>query len=249
MKKLLLCFLLMLIVPPSWGAIGVDFASGWAAGSYAANDTHSLTIAANGNRLLLVGITKDYNGHANAVKWGGSSGTALTMLDSQRLDVSGGTGYVEFWYLKNPASGTANLWCDFSNTTGEYASIGAFSLYNVDQATTFRTAVKASVTSGTSTGLTTGTITCTSTDLLCDVMGITYDPKDPDVAAGQTRRWHVEAVAGYTQLYGGGSTKPGTNGTTVGWTWASAYAHAAILVVPVIEAASAKGLTTRGVGD
>lgn len=214
-------------------SITIDFASGWAANSatYTQDDTHSLTVA-TGSKLLLVAVTEYYNFDVASCTW---NGDALSKLDSMTLpDSSDVNGRLEFYYITNPDTGTHDLYTDLASGSSQgYAVIGAYSLKGVNTADPFGTVVKAS-TNGGASSQTTGAITCTSTDLLVAVMGNKWDNLDSTVGSGQTEKYDYNFFAGC--VYGAGSTKPGSNGTTVGWSWTGS-AHVAVMVVPVQSAA------------
>ncbi len=92
----------------------------------------------NSNRFLLVAIGSHQGGGttgATSVKYGTASMTLLTSQVGQYGE------YVQLWGLENPAGGSANIVSSGANA-GDFTFIAAYSLYNVKQTYTVKTAKK-----------------------------------------------------------------------------------------------------------
>jgi hypothetical protein len=77
------------------------------------------------------------------------NGTGLTLLDTQRISVSGASAVTETWFLKAPANTSAPVLLTFSASVDEAVAI-CHSLTGVNQSTTFGTVAKASSVAGSS---------------------------------------------------------------------------------------------------
>lgn len=198
----------------------------------------SYTVAAGSNRLLVVGVSVP-SGNVNSVSsvtFGGQALTNLTTVTSAGTD----RPRVEIWYLKEAGitaaigvSGTANITVTV-NTTLDIV-FGATNYTNVDQTTSFGTAV---TNSGTDTNPTVNVSTSTE-DIVFDTMhkcntGVCGSATVTVGAPPQTQRWNTSTG----NTHGSASTKPGNGGTvTMNWTLNNSRSWA-IAAVPI------KGTTT-----
>jgi len=142
----------------------------------------SHTVGTGDNRLLLVsvGIRSFFD-----VDWVNYAGMELTKLDSYALGYPGNGNFakVEFWYLLNPPSGTADL---FVRMTGnEWVEVGVTDFVNVDQVTPFGTVGKAKGFGDTSCSI---TVEASRYDLVADVICM---EGTPTVGDGQTELFNV----------------------------------------------------------
>lgn len=125
------------------GGVTLDFNSATAYND-TTNQTKSITVANNSNRVLLVGV-----GAGSTPSSVTFNGTSMTLVDSQALAV----GFSFFVYkLVAPTATTANI----SVTATIIGSIAAASYYNVDQTTYVEASAKALATTVNITTLTAG---------------------------------------------------------------------------------------------
>src|SRR5262249_50947218 len=89
--------------------------------------TLSKTINTGGNGILIVDVTWETPASVSSGTYGG---TALTLLGTQ---ANGGNGSVAMYYMKMPATGTANVVVTMSGSTK--FTVGATNYFGVDQTT------------------------------------------------------------------------------------------------------------------
>ena len=103
-------------------------------------------VGSGSNRLLLV-LTSTDTVHYDSVKYGSTSLTPLvTPPNNPKLN---GVD-VEFWYLVNPPIGTNSITAHYTGGQDQYAGVGVYSFFGVDQTTPI-----ANYNSASGTGLTT----------------------------------------------------------------------------------------------
>ena len=208
---------------------GLAVALGSTSTGYVANGTTatvSHTVGTGDDRLLLVSIGIRSWFDVSGVTYGG---VALTKLDSYALGypTNGNFAKVEFWYLKNPASGTANVVVTMPGN--EWVEVGVSDFANVDQVTPFGTVGKAKGSSpATSCSI---TVDATKYDLVTDVICTQGGIVAVTVGDDQTKRFGVSSD---TNWQASGSTELGTRAgsTVMSWTLASVgYAAMAVAIL------------------
>ena len=208
-------------------AVAFDSASsGTSTGNVATSVSFPHTIGNGNNRLLVVSISTRPNAPTN-VKYGGVpmiSAGAFTNLGAAPRP------RVEFFYLLNPPTGTANV--TYTITAGSVAGSTSFS--GVYQPVPFGSSAGAF---GTSPGCGTGVLTVCGNpqpsvtvlngpnDLILDALSISVGTGNSSVAAGagQTKRWDIRQGGPTVKMRGTGSTKGATDGATnMSWTLSAA---------------------------
>lgn len=89
--------------------------------------THSVTVASNPNRCLVLIFCSRGGGVISSATFAGGS----FVLGKRSSGYDG--CFTEIWYLKNPAVTTANIAVNFSSATSDRSLLGVISLYNVDR--------------------------------------------------------------------------------------------------------------------
>ena len=204
-------------------AVAFDAASsGTSTGNVATTVTFPHTIGNGNNRLLVVAISTRPNAASN-VKYGGAAmdslGAFVNFSASPQLRV-------EFFYLLNPPTGTANV--TYNVTAGSVA--GSVSFSGVYQPIPFGSSAGVL---GTSPGCTGSTLTVCGApqpsvallngpnDMILDALSISVGTgtSTADAGSGQTKQWDIRQGGPTIKLRGTGSTKPATDGfTTMSWT-------------------------------
>ena len=209
-------------------AVAFDSASSGTSVDNSSNVTVSFphTIGNGNNRLLVVSISTRPNAPTN-VKYGG-----VPMISAGAFSNLGAAPRprVEFFYLLNPPTGTANV--TYNITAGSVAGSTSFS--GVYQPVPFGNSAG---TSGTSPGCGTGVLTVCGNpqpsitvlngpnDLILDALSISVGTGNSSVAAGpdQTRQWDIRQGGPTVKMRGTGSTKGATDGATnMSWTLSAA---------------------------
>ena len=109
----------------------------------ASSVTVNITIANNSNRILIVGVGSELTGagshapDASSVKIGATNFTRLGTADAEQVQSISTAARSSIWYLKNPPTGAQTITVTFP-TSGTAISVGALSLYNVDQVTSLQ---------------------------------------------------------------------------------------------------------------
>ena len=190
--------------------------------------TQAITIAANDNRMLVVGVSGETG---NEVPLGITyNNVALTKYDEQYY--SANNNACSFWYLAAPATGENNLVVTWNGNT--YRNVGWIVLYNVAQA------APEAGSKATNTGTTASVAVTTVADgaWIVDVVGTTSSTNNMTCSASQTERWETTS-----NCRGNGSTCPvATGGTeqTVSWTLTSGvWAIIAASFAPAVSGGSA----------
>jgi len=130
-----------------------------------------------------------------------------------QVDSSGSNPVDEIWTLVAPPSGTATIMVTYPGTVDMIG--GSVSFAGVDQATPIRASNQARASAPMSVMIST-TVTSAAGDVLIDAVAGAGGVPLGLPAAGQTPQWVIQ-LSGI--LVGGGSTKPGTAGsTTMTWT-------------------------------
>ena len=161
------------------------------------------------SRLLIVGVSlrKNDKTYVSGVTYGG---TALTQLGSQ----AGGGADMEaqIWYLKAPATGTANIVVSLSNTVTLVAA--GISFVGVHQTNTFGTPAGAQATD-TSPSV---TVSSAANEVVIDVLAAAGDAGTPTEGSGQTAQWNDATGAAAADVVGAGSTEAGASSVPMSWT-------------------------------
>lgn len=169
--------------------------------------------SAYGNRLLDVGV--GYRGGDYLVSGITFDGDALTKLD--RVENNVAETAVEKWYLKNPDAKTGDIVVTFSGNV--YCMVGALSIYNVAQTTTFGTQAKNASVSTSSTI----DVSSATDELVVDICAKkgTGDGGVITAGAGQTDFVNDQSTSGtdLNNVLCGMSTKLGSATTTMSWSW------------------------------
>lgn len=176
----------------------------------------SHTVASGDDRLLIVGLSYRNASPTLTVTY---NGTPMTLLASEGYnDVS-----TRVYYLKNPVIGTYDI--EISSTSDLFRpAYGAYTLYNVDQDSTFN-AVSSIGNINTSLSR---NITSTTSSVVLDFLALLDHSSGLTTTAGQTTLWSSsnygsEPVRGYAGY------KMGENSSTnVAYTFGSAYYYAHI---------------------
>lgn len=239
MKRALIALAFLLCAAPGFAQVAVDnsFSAASLTGS---SHTLSVTIAANSNRALY--FCSGYNDNTPATKI-----TGATLGGSQNfVRVTGDgedTGIVqsEMWRLLAPATGTANIVVSF--TGAENGSLGALTVYNVDQTTPERNVTHTNGGAATATG----TATSVSGDLTFSCVTVKSSSSAP--TGSETERFEV-ALDG-SRRTAGETLQATTTSTSVGFTFAGAanYAQSTATIAQVAAGGPATGsLMMMGVG-
>ena len=148
MKKNLALVLLLLASISAWGAVALDpnLAGNWVAfkgANISSLTTPNIPVSAGANRLLLCGAIYD-TGNANpaaAVSTATFNGTAMSLLDSQRIALVDGKAVAELWFLKNPANTSAPVIVNWSASVADGAAI-CWAFTGANQSSTFGSVAK-----------------------------------------------------------------------------------------------------------
>ena len=188
--------------------------------SNASTITLSHTTGSGTDRLLVVGIDIKENISVTSVTYGGVNLTLAGVANNA------GNARAEIWYLKMPATGTADV---VVNITGNSdIVIGAATYNGVNQTTPLGTFV-----SNTGSTITSSVIASSASgEWVFDTMAV-RDASSITVGAGQTQQWNN----GFANFRGGSSTEPGAASVTMSWTLDVAK-NWAIAAVPIKAAAT-----------
>jgi hypothetical protein len=217
------------------GASGIPLfdAASFAVQSSGTSLTFSHTVAANANRLLVVGISYRASVTPTATASGITyNGDAMTKA---RRDTNGDRK-TEIWYLVAPDTGTHDVVVTWTADPADQV-IGAASFYDVDPATPI--AADAGAT-GNSTAPTLSVAAATNQRIVA--VGATYPgggsmtPLTP--GASTTEHWEDDSnPAGVGNIQGFGGSEPGAGGaTSIGWTHpggADTWSMSALVLNPV----------------
>jgi hypothetical protein len=206
-------------------AVAFDSASsGMSSGDVATSVSFPHTIGNGNNRLLMVTISTRPNVPSN-VKYGGVAMTSLGVFTNSN-PIASLRPRVEFFYLKNPPTGTANV--TYNVTAGSVA--GSVSFSGVYQPVPFGSSSGAF---GTSPGCAGAELTACGdpqptvallngpNDLILDALSISVGTGTSAVAVGadQTKQWDIRQGAPTIRMRGAGSTKAATGFvTSTSWT-------------------------------
>ncbi|HEY7634895.1 MAG TPA: hypothetical protein VH763_05100 [Gemmatimonadales bacterium] len=171
----------------------------------------SHTVGTGTQRLLVVGVTV-----RNGLNLGVSvtyGGTGLTLLRSTRN--SDNAVRAELWYLKNPASGTANVTVTLLGAAKMAG--GAVSFSGVNQTTPIG-AIASDSSTGTGTTNPTTTVTSATGNLVIDAVAMEGSAGTVTAGANQTQRWTNTTGSAGGEIRGVGSTEPGAASVTMSWT-------------------------------
>lgn len=175
------------VAPANSVPIGFDAVAG--ANKSGTTVTVPITVANNGNRVLVVGVGSDTisgDCSASSVTY---NGVALTLIDGGRY-ANQAPGdptddYISLWYLLAPDTGAHNVVVSFTNTPSNGASAVAISLYGVAQrAPEAFTKTLADANSPISANIT----TLTNNSWLVDVFGNMNSATNATAGSGQTER-------------------------------------------------------------
>lgn len=195
--------------------------------------TFSHTVAANANRILVVGVSyrafTNPTAQVSAITY---NGVALT---KSRRDTTVDRK-TEIWYLKDPAAGAHDVVVTWTLDPADQV-VGAASYYDVDQTTPIATDAGATGSSNTQAV----SVAADTNQLIVGVVA-TYPggggmvPLAP--GAGTTERWEDDShPGGVGNIEGAGGDEAGSGGSTsIGWTnpgAADTWAISAVVLNPV----------------
>lgn len=172
---------------------------------YGAAKSWSHTVGSLYNRLLLVAVS--ISGVAQTVSSITFGSQSLTFLAAKTRSTS---IRLEFWYLKKPAAGTANITVNMS--AGARCTFGAASWSGVHQIDTFGTVASASSYSSAISV----DVTSESGEVVIDACGWDED-KSATVGADQTERWNRLGTPGGLDVGCAGSNEDGAATVTMSW--------------------------------
>ena len=174
----------------------------------------SHTVGSGSNRILLVGVSLR-NGGSQTVSGITYGGTALTLLGS----AANGTNIRgELWYLKNPAAGAATVQVTISGAATYFAA-GAASFFNVEQGSSFGTAVTGNGNSANPSV----SVTSAAGELVVDILAKRNTSEAAVVGAGQTQLWNDWSTheTKSNNAISAASMEPGAATVAMSWTFAS----------------------------
>lgn len=207
-------------------------------GNVASLTSGSWTMGSGSNRLLLgfIGTGAGSVASHTGMKWGGSGGTALTIVGS-RLNI-GSFWQLSAWRLIAPASGSSTLYGNWAGAQDESA-IGGVSYSGCDQSTPVGTAVTAT---GSSTAAQ-ATVTTVAGDVVIAAVwtGATsaFNPTFTPVGPSATARYDIAgSQLGFEGMCLVEAVATGTS-TTVGATISTSATWGVIAFL--VKAASAGG--------
>jgi hypothetical protein len=183
------------------------------------NITVAHTTGTGSNRLMLVGISQK-NKTVTSVTYGG---VPLTLVVENN---SNGNARVAIFRMINPPSGNANVVVTFSAAPDKGAVVSVATFTGVDQTTPISAFTSAEANSA----IQSLNITSASGELVFDV--ISKRNRTIVVGSGQTELWNL---ATGSEIYGGGSTKPGAASTNMTWTATSSdWCMGAVSIKPAV---------------
>ncbi len=205
---------------------GNSTSAGTGASTSASSLTWSHTVGSGSNGILIVSIaTRDSaGGTVSSITYGG---TALTFIGA---DTSSKT-HAELWYLKAPATGTANIVVNL--TSAENFVAGATNFFGVNQTTPY-----GSVTTGNGSGDPSLIVASATGELVVDAVA-DRDVDSETIGAGQTALWVTKNGTGSNDAWGGSSSEAGAASVTMSWTTTGAGAGEWAAVAVSLKAAPA----------
>jgi uncharacterized repeat protein (TIGR01451 family) len=234
----------------SEAAIALDHANSASGQTSALSWSH--TVGTGSDRLLLVAVSIDSSSRTvGTVKWGGSSGTALTYIGRKQ----GNATTVEIWGLKNPASGTSTVYATISGGSSEWMVGGSASFTGVDQTTPWSgfTSAAGRRSDGDTPSL---SVSSASGNLVFDAIAINDDQLESysaSAGADQTAVWNTKVSA--QSIVGGASTEAGASSVTMTWSFPTTdyiWAYAALSIGAAAESYAADAqikLGSEGAGS
>lgn len=199
-------------------AIAYDNAASTSSAANVASLTTASWTISGSDRILMAGVMSGAGTPVspNAVKWGGSGGTALTQKGST---LSFRTfGRVSQWYLIAPTASSDTLYCSWASNQDETA-LGGASYTGVDQSTPHGT--QATATSDAGSQDPTVNVSSASGELVVDVAAILDENgarTTLTVGASQTARVDIDQVGGAAYESFGMSEEAGAGTVTMSWT-------------------------------
>lgn len=234
----------LLFAAPSWAAISHD-ASSSSSQSNVTTPSYTHTrgaVCANPVAIIRVTSQDSTPGTLNSVTYGGNSATILS--GTTHNDIGAASVYRSMWYYKNPSSGGATVQANFSESMN--AVIISTSTYcDVDQTTTFGTAVEAEGASTTPSV----TVSSAANELVVDVTAIdTGSDTTLTVHASQTERVNANNASNHRH---GGSEEAGAASVAMSWTLGGArfWGSTGVALKPAAATATAQTLMLLGVGN
>lgn len=200
-----------------------------------------LTIAANANRALVVGVaTWDSvasNSLVSSVTWNGS-GVGFAQITTE-LGPGASINRASLWGLVNPTATTADVVVTLGGESGD-VGVCALSLYDVDPSVSFAGAI-----SGEGTGTTSATVSTTvsgvgTSDMVVDAVYVSADTLSTPltVGAGQIARQNGVIAAGISAS--AASTQLGTSGGIMTWDVTAVDTIEWVAVACVVKATSVR---------
>ena len=175
----------------------------------------NFVVGSGTNKVLIVGVESSA-GTVSGVTYGG---VALTQVISQSNVVES-----EFWILKNPPSGTADIVVTMSGIST--VVVGAYSFFGVDQTTPVPTTV---TNSSTTNHPSTTIINNNAYSWLLDSVSIASDSLSGPT---QTSRWNVDIVSAVSGASSSSTIISPNTSTIFGWT-SGTVAHWAQIAIEV----------------
>lgn len=161
----------------------------------------NFTVGSGTNKVLIVGIESS-SGTVSGVTYGG---VALTQIVSKSNTVN-----TEFWILKNPTSGSADLVVSMSGSST--VIVGAYSFFGVDQInTTPTTTTNSDIANNPS-------ITIINNNAFSWVLDSVVVASTTLTNPTQTSRWNIQVIGVGDGASSSATTVQPNSSTTFGWT-------------------------------
>src|SRR5262245_38978862 len=216
--------------PQNWqGVLAITQDAVSSASAAAANSlTFAHTVGSGSNRLLLVEVVINKGGTTvSSVTYGG---TALTKVGSAVNAMI----HTELWYLRAPATATANVVVPASGGNPEITA-GATSFFGVDQTTPLGTAVTANGKANPPSASV--TVASAAGELVIAVAGV-HQGTSYTTGGGQSELWQLATGTGGASVWGASDTESGAASVQMNWSvsisgGAGEWAEAAVAIKPV----------------
>lgn len=198
----------------------------------AGNNRYLVTLA---NSAALTTVTP------TSVKWGGSSGTNLTMQGSA-ITYNSAIRRMSCWTLLAPTAQTSTLYCLWPSNQDNTALIG-LSATGVDQSAPIGTLASATGT----TNAPTVNATTVADDLVVGMVGVWADGTSPAVTVGngQTARQEIEGGAFADDGWGMSTETATGTSTTTNWTTTGSVEEWGVYALPLKPVAAGTGCPPR----
>lgn len=241
---LALVLLILLWGAPSWAAPVHDASTPSSQSNVQTpNVSHSRgAVCANPVAIIRVSSQDGTPGTLNSVTYGGNSATILPGTTHKAI----GSNNIarSIWYYKNPGSGAATVQANFSESMNAVI-LGVSTYCDVDQTTTFGTAVEAEGASTTPSV----TVSSASGELVVDVAAIeTGTDTTLTVHVSQTERINANNANNHRQ---GGSEEAGAASVVMSWTLGAArfWGSTGVALKPAAANTTVRTRMLLGVGN